>query len=305
MSLISIVSVVLLIATLVIGFLWVRGPSSDPPPEPAARPSLQTTGELMYEIRGEGEPVLLIHGALIEDTFLPLLGQPALSGYRLILYHRRGYGRSAPLTGPFSMAEQAADARALLDHLGVDRAHVVGLSGGGVTALQLALDAPERVHSLVLLEPALISHFVGDLSWRGSFYFMLARLRASLGNPVGATRAFLDFAGGPDWREDSAIAAPWAPEQADRASRVFFAIDLPSVAGFEWNDEQAARITQPVLWIHGGKSVLPIGTAKRLVPGWFPEADFVVVPDATHMLPMHAPRAVAEAIAGFLPKHRL
>ena len=58
--------------------MLVRGPSSQTPPEPPASPS-QTTGELVPEFRGNGEPVLLIHGALIEDMFLPLLGEPALS----------------------------------------------------------------------------------------------------------------------------------------------------------------------------------------------------------------------------------
>ena len=302
MSLVVIVAAV--IAAGVGVFFWLRGSSREAPPAPAARPSLQTTGELAYEVRGEGEPVLLIHGALVEDMFLPLLGEPALSGYRQILYHRRGYGGSAPLTRPFSMAEQAADACALLDYLSIERTHVVGLSGGGVTSLQLALDFPERVQSLSLLEPAL-SHFMSDLSWREALRFLRVRARAALGNPVGASYLFFDFAGGPNWREDVAGAAPFAPEQVERAARHFFTVDLNAVSGFEWDDSQAARISQPVLWIHGGQSVLPLETAERLVPTWFPKAEFVVVPDATHLLQMHRPRAVAEAIAGFLPKHGL
>ena len=297
-------SVVAVIATLVVAFLWVRGWSSHTPPEPPARPSLQTTGELVYELRGEGEPVLLIHGALIEDTFLPLLGEPALSDYRLILYHRRGYGRSARLTGPFSIADQAADARALLEHLGVDRAHVVGLSSGGIIAMQLALDAPQRVHSLVLLEPALGSHFMSGLSLRDRSYFMLGRVRAALGNPASGADAFLRFAAGPDWREHIAATVPGGPEQAERASRGFFQVEMPAGRAFEWDGERAARISQPVLWINGGQSVLSPDIARQLVT-WFPEAEFVVIPDATHSLPMHKPRAVAEAIARFLPKQRL
>ena len=302
---IAIASLVAVIAILVVAFQWVRGSSSHTPPEPPARPSLQTTGELMYELRGEGEPVLLIHGALIQDTFLPLLGEPALSGYRLILYHRRGYGRSAPIAGPFSIAEQAADARALLDHLGVDRAHVVGLSGGGLIALQLALDTPERVHSLVLLEPALVSHFVSGISWRGRFYLMLAQARAALGNPAGGADAFLHFAAGPDWREHIAATVPGGPEQAERASRGFFHVERPSNRAFEWDGDRAAHISQPVLWINGGQSVLSADIARQLVPTWFPGAELVVIHDATHSLPMHKPRAVAEAVARFLPKHGL
>ena len=305
MSRTAIASAVAVIATLVVAFLWVRGPSSHTPPEPPARPSLQTTGELVYEFRGEGEPVLLIHGALIEDMFLPLLGEPALSDYRLILYHRRGYGHSARLAGPFSIADQAADARALLEHLGVDRAHVVGLSSGGLIAMQLALDAPERVRSLVLLEPALGSHFTSGLSLRDRFYFMLALVRAALGNHASAAAAFLNYAAGPDWREHTALTVPDGADQAERAGRGFHEVELPSVSAFEWDGDRAARISQPVLWIHGGESVLSVDIAAQLVPTWFPEAEFVVVPGATHLLSIHKPGAVAEAVARFLPKHQL
>ena len=114
-------------------------------------------GELEYEVRGTGEPVLLIHGALVEDAFAPLLSQPSLAErYQLVHYHRRGFAGSAHSSAPVGIAQQAADARALLDLLGIKRAHIVGHSYGGVIALQLALDAPDRVHSLSLLEPALL-----------------------------------------------------------------------------------------------------------------------------------------------------
>ena len=113
--------------------------------------------ELEFEVTGAGEPVLLIHGALIAEAYAPLCAEPALnSRYRLVRIHRRGYAGSSPVSAPFSLAEQAADCRALLRHLGIERAHIVGHSSGGVIALRLALDAPEVVHSLVLLEPTLL-----------------------------------------------------------------------------------------------------------------------------------------------------
>jgi pimeloyl-ACP methyl ester carboxylesterase len=112
---------------------------------------------LEVEVHGSGTPVLLIHGAIIADAFAPLLAEPALTGpYRLIPYHRRGFGGSTHLQAPVSTADQAVDARAVLRQLGVERAHVVGHSYGGAIALQLALDAPEAVHSLALLEPPLL-----------------------------------------------------------------------------------------------------------------------------------------------------
>src|SRR5262249_5218959 len=103
-----------------------------------------------YESRGGGEAVLLIHGSHIAGAFLPLMNEPSLANYRLIRYHRRGFAGSTKHEGPFSIKDQAADALALLQHLGVERAHIVGHSYGGLIALQLALDPPELVHSLVL-----------------------------------------------------------------------------------------------------------------------------------------------------------
>jgi pimeloyl-ACP methyl ester carboxylesterase len=112
--------------------------------------------ELEFEVTGTGDPVLLIHGAFLAEAYAPLCAEPALTGHCLVRYHRRGYAGSSPVTAPFTLGQQAADCRALLEHLGIERAHVVGHSSGGAIALQLALDAPQVVHSLILLEPALL-----------------------------------------------------------------------------------------------------------------------------------------------------
>jgi pimeloyl-ACP methyl ester carboxylesterase len=113
--------------------------------------------ELAYEVGGAGEPVVLVHGSHIADAFAPLLAEPLLTDrYQLILYHRRGFADSTHPEGPLSIMQQAADCRALMQYLGVPCAHIVGHSYGGAIALQLALDAPVAVHSLALLEPALL-----------------------------------------------------------------------------------------------------------------------------------------------------
>jgi pimeloyl-ACP methyl ester carboxylesterase len=113
--------------------------------------------ELEYEVRGAGEPVVLVHGSHIADAFAPLLEESVLTDrFQLIRYHRRGFAGSTHPDGPVSIVQQAADCRALMRRLGVQSAHVVGHSYGGAIALQLALDAPDAVHSLALLEPALL-----------------------------------------------------------------------------------------------------------------------------------------------------
>src|SRR5687768_10192048 len=81
-----------------------------------------TGGELEVEVRGTGDPVVLIHGALIRDAFAPLLAQEALTTrYRVISYHLRGYGGSTRPPTSFRVADQAADAAAVLRQLGVEQ----------------------------------------------------------------------------------------------------------------------------------------------------------------------------------------
>ena len=111
--------------------------------------------ELDCEIRGAGDPIVLVHAGLFADWFTPLVDQAALRHYRFVSFHRAGYAGSSRVAGPLSIARQAAYAQALMVQLGVGRAHVVGHSDGGNIALQLALDAPKMVHTLALLEPAL------------------------------------------------------------------------------------------------------------------------------------------------------
>lgn len=107
--------------------------------------------------RGSGEPVVFIHGAH-SDECAAVLEEPALAdSFRLIHYHQRGYGTSEPPEVPVSVEQKVADCRAVMDSLGVQRAHIVGQSGGGPTLLQMARDVPEAVHTLALLEPALYS----------------------------------------------------------------------------------------------------------------------------------------------------
>src|SRR5260221_742193 len=113
--------------------------------------------ELEYEVVGSGEPVLVI-SPVLDDGFLPLVQEPALADhYQLIRYHKRGWAGSTHTPPPVSIADHAADAAALLDRLGLGRAHVAGHSSGAAVAAQLALDNPESVHTLILLELSLLS----------------------------------------------------------------------------------------------------------------------------------------------------
>ena len=106
--------------------------------------------EVRYEVCGEGEPVICLHANPFVDWYLPLFER--MPDYAFLRYSRR------PLDdAPLSIAGDAATCRQLADHVGWERAHIIGHSAGALTALQLAVDAPDLVHSLCLLEPAVPS----------------------------------------------------------------------------------------------------------------------------------------------------
>jgi pimeloyl-ACP methyl ester carboxylesterase len=275
--------------------------------QPMQRAPVDGAGaEVEYEILGApaGEPVVLIHGALIAEAYAPLCAEPAVATHdRLIRYHRRGYAGSAPVPAPCNVTRQAADCRALLAHLGVERAHVVGHSSGGQIALQLALDAPEVVHSLVLLEP-----FLPDVPSGPAFAEAIgpALQRYQDGDTAGAMDGFLRVAVGPGYRGflDALIPGWYAQALAD--TDAFFAVELPSAGDWRFTREDARRITQPVLAVLGSESAedwagWPEVQARILK--WLPQAEPFVLPGANHALEEMDPRGVAEAVAVFFARY--
>jgi len=107
--------------------------------------------DLYYEVQGTGAPVLLIAG-FTADHMSWLLQVPAVAQeFQCISYDNRGTGQSTVPEGPYTIRQMADDAVALLDHLGISKAHVVGHSMGGAIGQELAINYPDRVSSLLLL----------------------------------------------------------------------------------------------------------------------------------------------------------
>jgi pimeloyl-ACP methyl ester carboxylesterase len=258
---------------------------------------------LEYEVSGSGESVVFIHGAFIADTFQPLVAEPSLAeSYRLITYHRRGYVGSSRTPDPVSVARQAADCRALLRHLGVERAHVVGHSFGGCVALQLARDAPEVVHSLALLEPGLMVGATAQ-SYREALQRSAQRYREA-----GAAIAVDEFlqARWPGYRVTLDRVLPGAVDQAVADAAAWFERDLPGGLDWHFGEADARRITQPVLSVLGGESEVlwaRFGETHRLLLAWLPKAEGFVLPGATHFLQVQNPHGLAEALAAFFARH--
>jgi pimeloyl-ACP methyl ester carboxylesterase len=172
--------------------------------------------ELEYEVVGSGEPVLLI-SPVIADAFLPLLSESALADrYQLIRYHKRGWVGSTHSLPPVSVATHAADAAALLEHVGVPRAHIAGHSSGAAVGAQLALDRPETVQTLALLELSLLSVPSGEA------FFQQAEPAFDAygsGDHERAIARFMSVVGGCDWTMCGRSSTSVCPEPWRRRSR--------------------------------------------------------------------------------------
>ncbi|MDQ2729257.1 MAG: benzoate-CoA ligase family protein [Actinomycetota bacterium] len=251
-----------------------------------------------YEVKGEGDPVLLMHGSHIGDAFVPLMSQPALTDdYLLIRYHRRGFGNSSLTRSRVSVAQQADDARALLEYLQVGPAHVVGHSYGGPIGLQLAADAPGSVHSLSLLEAALLTVPGGDqvrdlVAGAGSLY------------RKGEWEAAEDlFLGSPKERDDISRNVPGGLEQALRDVDTYFVTEAPAHDEWEFGAAEAHRIHCPVLFMNGSDSSQLYREARDEVKRWLPQTETVVLRGASHLLQIQQPAGAADLLAEFFAAH--
>jgi pimeloyl-ACP methyl ester carboxylesterase len=260
--------------------------------------------EFPYDVSGSGDPVLLISTGPIADSFLPLVSEPALADrYRLIRYHQRRMPAGTNGPAPVSFAQHAADAAALLGHLGIPRAHVAGHSTGAAIALQLAIDRPEIVRTLVLLEPPL----VGAPSAAAFFEKAGPALAAyGAGDREGAMAAFLSIVSGLDWETCRAQVErhiPGGVAEAMKDADNFFGSYLPALTAWRFGAEQAATILQPVLSVLGTQTERLFVEGHDLLHAWFPQIEDGTIDGVGHLLHMQRPEPVARRMAEFFARH--
>jgi pimeloyl-ACP methyl ester carboxylesterase len=261
--------------------------------------------ELEYEVAGSGEPVLLI-SPVLADGFLPLLTQRALANrHQLIRYHKRGWVGSTHTPPPVSVADHAADAAALLDHLGVRRAHVAGHSSGAAVAAQLALDDPETVHTLILLELSLLSVPSGAafLQQAGPAFEAYGR-----GDHEGALAIFMSAVSGLDWETCRAVLEerlPGAVAQAIKDADTFFGIELPALTQWAFGAEQAAAINQPVLSVLGAQTHPLWVDVADFLRSSLPNVEDCTIDGVGHLLHIQRPEPVARGMTKFLARNSM
>jgi pimeloyl-ACP methyl ester carboxylesterase len=258
--------------------------------------------ELQYEITGSGEPLLLISTGPIADSFFPFVAQkPLADRCRLIRYRQRRSGDGSPVT----FADHAVDAAALLAHLGIARAHVAGHSTGAAVALQLAVDRPEVVHSLMLLEPPLMT-----VPSAAAFFESVGPAVASYqaGDREGAMAKFLSAVCSLSWPACQTVLEKYIPGSAARAlsdSDNFFGSYLPALSGWRFGAEQAAAIVQPVLSVVGMDTNQLFIESNDLLHTWFPQLEECKIDRVAHLLHMQDPEPVARCVVDFCARHPL
>jgi 3-oxoadipate enol-lactonase len=252
---------------------------------------------LHYESTGAGAPVLLVMGLGMNATgwwrTVPVLAD---AGHRVLTFDNRGVGRSDRVPGPYSTAAMADDAVAVLDAVGAERAHIYGISLGGMIAQEIALRHPDRVDRLVLgattpggahavaADEATLAFFhrrgqmpAEEAVWASVPYNYAARTRAEQGDriaqDIGQRLRF--------------------PIEADP-----YAAQLAAALAHDTHD-RLAGIAAPTLVVHGTEDVMVPPPNGRLLAGLIPGAQLIELAGAAHLYPTDDPDADRQ-IASFL-----
>jgi pimeloyl-ACP methyl ester carboxylesterase len=203
------------------------------------------------------------------------------------------------------MADHAEHCRLLMGRLGIERAHVVGHSSSAVIALQLALDHPDAVQTLGLLEAA---RPVPPTETQTAFvreFVEPAVGRFRGGDVAGAVDTFFRGVFGPDYRDALERGLPGAFADAVAAADTFFGQELPALQAWSFTEEDAARIAQPTLAVLGENTAPTFPERRELLLAWLPNVEPFDLPDATHLLHAQSPRGLAEGLSAFYARHPL
>lgn len=253
---------------------------------------------LYYELKGpaDGEPLILNNGIFMNTTSWAFQ-MPALEKrYRVLTYDMRGQGQSEHPDGEYSLELHARDLIALMDALGIDKAHMVGTSYGGELNLVMGIRHPQRCHTLVII--ASISHSETMIAaiierWR----------RAAM---LGDGPLFFKLIYSDVYSEEF---LKNRPELLPTAEQRYAALDLPAavrlIESFQRFNvkDQLARITTPTCIVSAELDILKPRRYSELMRAAIPDSEFHLVPNAGHVVVMERAAEVNTIVLGFLAKH--
>jgi len=260
-------------------------------------PFVENQGTKIYwDEQGQGEPILLIMGlgytsALWHRT-RPVLAQ----SYRTVAFDNRGVGLSDVPPAPYSIAAMAADAAAVLDAAGVARAHVFGISMGGMIAQEFALRRPERTRSLILgcTSPG------GPSALRAESHVtdILVARDMTLEQAREAILPYIYDAATPREKieEDISARRRWLPSPEG------YMAQLLAIRGWE-GYSRIAQITAPTLVIHGKSDALIPPANGELIAARIPGTKLVLLDHASHLFLTDRTEHAHKEILEFLLSH--
>ncbi len=250
--------------------------------------------DIHYESCGKGEPVLLLHGLGSSGLDWEYQIDALALHYQTITVDFRGHGQSWKPAGRYSVPLFAADIIELIETLKLPPAHLVGLSMGGMVAFQLAIDAPQLVKSLVIINsgPELI---LRTLSERMMFLQRTLIVR-TLG--IKHLASFLGKLLLPEphqQQRQSTLIQRWSKN--DKAA---YLKSLRALIGWSVTN-QLDQIACPALVVSADQDYTPV-SFKQAYLTKMPRAELAVIHDSRHLSPIDQPDQVNEAILAFLTK---
>lgn len=231
---------------------------------------------------GSGPAVVLAHAIGCDHRMWEELSAALAPRHRVIAFDARGHGRSPVPAGPYTLAQMAGDARALLDRLGITRAHWVGLSMGGMVGQAFALAHPERLQRLVLANTTSSYGAQGRTLWEARAKLVREGGLAAIRDAV-AQRYFSDA-----FRRER-------PEVVDTVMGRFMQTPVAgylgccdAIAALDYSGE-LGRIKAPTLVIAGGADAgTPPAMSEAIVAG-IPGARLAVIEGAAHLSAVEKP----------------
>jgi len=254
--------------------------------------------DLYYESAGEGAPVLLLHGLGSSTRDWEYQIPPLAQSHRVIAMDVRGHGRSDKPPGPYSVKQFASDAVALLRAVDAAPAHLVGLSMGGMIAFQMAVDSPEAVRSLTIVNsgPAMILRTLSQKLLIQSRYAVVR---------IFGMRALARMVAGPLFPkpEQAELRKKFEDHVAENDPKAYLA-SLSAING--WSvAERIGNIACPVLIVASDHDYTPVAW-KRAYAAQIPGAHVAVLEDSRHAGPLDQPdqfnRVVLEFLGAAVPK---
>jgi 3-oxoadipate enol-lactonase len=251
-----------------------------------------------YEITGQGDPLLFIHGLGSSGRDWELQVPYFAERYQVITVDVRGHGQSGKPPGPYSVHQFAEDIAAFMEAVAIPSAHIVGISMGGMIAFQLAVNHPARVRTLTIVNsgPELVVR-----TWKERLQvwqrFAIVRLLGmrKMGEVLSKRLLPRDT---PDEAEKRRIFVERWAENDPRAYRNA----MSALIGWSISDK-LHTLTMPILVIAADQDYTPVA-AKEAYLAKLPAAKLVVVPDSHHALPVEHPEAFNQLLEAFLEEFR-